>query len=69
MASFEDLLARNYEELAERGRAMTPVLDHLPEGWRYLDGAYSAPLGHRWACNGESRFGGEYRHELIKEDE
>lgn len=44
------------------------VLDHLPDGWRYLDGASTAPLGHRWACNGRSRFGGEYRHALVRED-
>ena len=68
MASFEDFFARKYEELAERGE-MARGLDHLPEGWLYLDGASTAPLGHRWACNGESRFGGEYRHALIKEDE
>ena len=47
---------------------MTRVLDHLPKGWRYLGGATTAPLGYRWAYNSKSRFGGEYRHALVKED-
>lgn len=48
---------------------MIRVLDRLPEGWRYLDGATTAPLGYRWACNNKSRFGGEYRHALIREEQ
>lgn len=48
---------------------MIRVLDHLPEGWRYLEGATTAPLGYRWACNNKSRFGGEYRHALVKEEQ
>lgn len=43
------------------------VLDRLPDGWRYLDGASTAPVGYRWACNNRSRFGGEYRSALIRE--
>ena len=50
------------------GRVMPLVLDRLPKGWRYLYGATTAPLGYRWACNNKSRFGGEYRHALVKED-
>ena len=50
------------------GQAMSRVLDRLPDGWRYLNGATTAPLGYRWACNNKSRFGGEDRHALVKED-
>ena len=46
---------------------MIRALDRLSKGWRYLDGATTAPLGYRWACNGRSRFGGEYRSALVKE--
>lgn len=48
---------------------MSRALDRLPEGWRYLGGSTTAPLGYRWACNIKSRFGGEYRHALVKEEQ
>ena len=43
------------------------IYNKLPEGWRYIDGAQTAPMGYRWASNGKSRFSGEYEHALIKE--
>ena len=45
---------------------MVYVLDALPEGWRYIEGALTAPNGFRWACNGKSRFSPEYRHALVR---
>ena len=45
---------------------MVHVLDALPEGWRYIEGALTAPTGFRWACNGKSRFSPEYRHALVR---
>ena len=46
---------------------MVYVLDALPEGWRYIDGAaLTAPTGFRWACNGRSRFSPGYRHALVR---
>lgn len=47
---------------------MIRVLDRLPRGWRYIEGALTAPTGFRWACNGKSLFGGERRSALIKEE-
>lgn len=44
------------------------VLDHVPEGWKVLGGTNSAPLGYRFICNRESRFGGKYKHALVTED-
>lgn len=43
-------------------------LESLPDGWRYIDGAMTAPRGWRWANNGKSRFGKgkEYRHALVR---
>lgn len=46
---------------------MCRVLDALPEGWRYIEGALTAPTGFRWACNGKSRFSPGYRHALVME--
>lgn len=33
-----------------------------------LQGATTAPCGYKWYSNGKSRFNGEYKHYLIKED-
>lgn len=41
-------------------------LDELPKGWRYIEGALTAPNGWRWASNGKSRFGGDYEHALVR---
>lgn len=35
--------------------------------WKPIKGALTAPIGTRWWNNGESRFGGNYRHELRPE--
>ena len=35
--------------------------------WKPIQGALTAPVGMRWWNNGESRFGGNYRHELRPE--
>ena len=37
--------------------------------WKPIEGATTAPIGMRWWNNGESRFGGNYRHELRPESE
>lgn len=47
------------------------ILDELPDGWRYIEGASTAPTGYKWAGHG-SRFhrvtGGEpYEHALVRE--
>ena len=51
---------------AGEGEVMVRVLDALPEGWRYIEGALTAPTGFRWACNGKSRFSPGYRHALVR---
>lgn len=35
--------------------------------WKPIEGATNAPKGKRWWNNGESRFSGNYRHELRPE--
>lgn len=43
-----------------------PVLTEMPKGWKVLHGALCAPNGYVFICNGESRFGGKYKHALLK---
>lgn len=38
----------------------------MPENWIVLKNATTAPNGYVWICNGESRFGGKYKHALLK---
>ena len=45
---------------------MIRIFSSLPIGWKYLDGATTAPNGFRWASNGKSRFSDDYRHALVK---
>lgn len=42
-------------------------IDRVPEGWKVIRGAQTAPIGWVWVCNGKSRFGGEYEHALVPE--
>lgn len=48
------------------GRYLGEVLNELPEGWRYIEGAITAPRGYKWAWNVKSHFGGEYKQRLIR---
>lgn len=43
-----------------------PVFDKLPEGWRILEGATTAPRGYRWIDNKKSFFSKEHRMAFIK---
>ena len=45
------------------------MYDSAPDGWSKLEGATTAPRGYAWYSNNKSRFGGEYEHALVKEDE
>lgn len=58
---------RNNIVQQEEVRGMA-VLDHVPEGWKVIDGCTNAPAGYRFISNNKSRFGGEYQHALVKED-
>lgn len=44
------------------------VLDHIPEGWRLLPGAMTAPRGYKWIFNGESLFSGKRERALVPEE-
>ena len=40
----------------------------MPKGWKYTEGATTAPFGYAWANNGKSRFGGEYESALVRDE-
>lgn len=42
------------------------VFDKMPDGWRELKGALTAPLGYKWISNGKSFFSNEYESGLLK---
>lgn len=44
--------------------------EEVPQGWKETEGATTAPNGYKWYNNGESMFGGKYKHGLfpIKEE-
>lgn len=45
-----------------------PVYSAMPLGWCVLNGATTAPRGYMWIWNQESRFSGNYKAGLLKDD-
>lgn len=43
-------------------------LDHVPDGWKVLEGAINYPKGFRWISNGKSRFDKDYKQALVPEE-
>lgn len=41
-------------------------LESMPEGWKEINGAMTAPNGYKWIFNGKSIFSKEYEHALLK---
>ena len=41
-------------------------LNSMPEGWKEIKGATTAPNGYKWIFNGKSIFSKEYEHALLK---
>lgn len=52
----------NYDKLLE----YVTIYDHLPEGWRVMEGATNHPRGYVWICNNKSLFSKERRTGLMK---
>lgn len=42
------------------------VFEEMPDGWKQLKGASTAPYGYIWIWNGKSLFHGEYRTAFLK---
>lgn len=57
------------KEEREKFLRTVTVLDHVPDGWRRIDGAMTAPVGYTWYSNGKSRWGGERKTALVKDKE
>lgn len=43
------------------------VIKDIPDGWKKIEGATTAPKGYSWYCNGKSLFSGEYESALVKD--
>ena len=43
-----------------------PVYDSMPDGWKEIRGAQTAPNGYVWIWNRKSIFSPEYRQALLK---
>lgn len=50
------------EMLKSRG---VKILDKIPNGWKILKGATTAPRGFVWVWNVKSHFSGEYLAALV----
>lgn len=44
----------------------TKVFTEMPDGWRVLTGATTAPVGYKWITNGKPLFTKEYQQALLK---
>ena len=53
---------KNYRQLLEQ----FTVYFVMPDGWKEIMGAQTAPSGYVWIFNGKSIFSSEYRHALLK---
>lgn len=49
----------------EQAKSQGILYDRLPDGWKIIKGAMTAPSGYIWIHNGKSLFGGEYKHGII----
>ena len=42
------------------------ILTSMPDGWKDVKGALTAPNGYKWIYNGKPIFGDEYEQALLK---
>lgn len=49
------------------GESQVQYFDEIPQGWKQIVGAMTAPVGYEWISNGKSRFSADYRKALVKE--
>lgn len=53
---------KGYERLLERVK----VFYQMPDGWKEIKGALTAPNGYIWIFNRKSIFSKEYQQALLK---
>lgn len=46
---------------------LVKIVEKMPDGWKILEGATTAPKGYKWVYNGESLFSGKREKALLKE--
>lgn len=42
------------------------IFTSMPDGWKYVKGALTAPNDYKWIYNGKPIFGDEYEQALLK---
>lgn len=42
------------------------IVNEMPKGWIFTEGATTAPNGYKWINNNESMFGGKRKIALLK---
>ena len=62
----KNLVEERNGKMYVNGKYLADVREELPEGWRYIKGALTAPLGYEWAWNVKSHFGGECKQWLVR---
>lgn len=47
---------------------ISAAIGNSSDNWQPIEGAVNAPVGYHWENNGKSRFSGEYKHRLAKDE-
>ena len=56
-------------EMLNKSWSQEDVIEELPEGWKRVEGALTAPNGYIVVSNNKSRFGGDRETKLIKQED
>ena len=54
-------------EMLNKSWSKEDVIEELPEGWKRVEGALTAPNGYIVVSNNKSRFGGDRETKLLKQ--
>ena len=65
----EELERRSGDKPLNKNWKQSDIISELPEGWKRVEGATTAPNGYVVVSNNESRFGGGRETKLMKEEE
>lgn len=57
---------KSEKRLASLKKQGVEIFDKMPDGWKEIKGATTAPNGFAWIHNCQSPFTGEYKHALVK---
>ena len=65
----KDLSENSGDKTLNKSWKQSDIISELPEGWKRVEGATTAPNGYVVVSNNESRFGGGRETKLMKEEE